>query len=168
MPPPVRSLSANPPHDPFCRCSLAAQTGLRYLIACADIRRSLIVWDTPEKLWLRRLPWSTLLLATWRERIRPRERFPDGTYQHRTPAMAIGLQTRPLSIGELMRTQVVGRVTRQRPTLADGCGPKKGSCSTRQREWGFRPGFELPPGSRLAQRPIDQRIEMTGLEVASQ
>src|SRR5580658_6878916 len=50
MPPPVRSLSANPPHDPFCRCSLAAQTGLRYLIACADIRRSLIVWDTPGKL----------------------------------------------------------------------------------------------------------------------
>jgi IS1 family transposase len=48
-----------------------------------------------------------------------REALPDGTYQHRTPAMAIGLRTRPLSIGELMRTQVVARVTRRRPTVAD-------------------------------------------------
>jgi IS1 family transposase len=48
-----------------------------------------------------------------------RQQLPDGTYQHRTPAMALGLQTHPLSIGEFMRTQVVGRVTRQRPTLAD-------------------------------------------------
>jgi hypothetical protein len=48
-----------------------------------------------------------------------RERRPDGTYQQRTPAMAIGLQDRPLSIAELMSTQVVGRMTAGRPALAD-------------------------------------------------
>jgi hypothetical protein len=47
------------------------------------------------------------------------QRLPDGRLQRRTPAMAIGLQQRPLSIMELMCTQVVGHVARGRPSVAD-------------------------------------------------
>lgn len=48
-----------------------------------------------------------------------RQRLPNGAFQHRTPAMAIGLQERPLTIVELMSSQVVGPMTRDRPSLAD-------------------------------------------------
>lgn len=48
-----------------------------------------------------------------------RQRLPDGTYQHRTPAMAIGLQKKPLSLAELMCTQVIGPVTRRGPLVDD-------------------------------------------------
>lgn len=48
-----------------------------------------------------------------------RQRQPDGTYRHRTPAMAIGLEQRPLSIWELLNTQLVGRFAAGRPTVAD-------------------------------------------------
>jgi IS1 family transposase len=39
-----------------------------------------------------------------------RERVADGTYLHRTPAMAIGLASHPLTVWELLSTQVVGFV----------------------------------------------------------
>lgn len=48
-----------------------------------------------------------------------RVKLSDGTYQHRTPAMAIGLQERRLTIRELMLTQVTGPERGRRPTLAD-------------------------------------------------
>jgi hypothetical protein len=53
-----------------------------------------------------------------------RQRRADGTYQHRTPAMAIGLQQRPLSIAELMSIQVVGHTSTERPTVADFRRPR--------------------------------------------
>jgi hypothetical protein len=37
-----------------------------------------------------------------------RQSHADGTYLHRTPAMAIGLATKPLTVRELLATQVVG------------------------------------------------------------
>lgn len=37
-----------------------------------------------------------------------RQRRADGTYLHRTPAMSIGLASRPLTVWELLSTQVVG------------------------------------------------------------
>lgn len=41
----------------------------------------------------------------------------DGRFLHRTPAMAIGLTQRPLSICELIQTQIVGPIHRGRPAL---------------------------------------------------
>jgi hypothetical protein len=37
-----------------------------------------------------------------------RQRRADGTYLHRTPAMSIGLASKPLTVRELLSTQVVG------------------------------------------------------------
>ncbi len=42
----------------------------------------------------------------------------DGTFECRTPAMAIGIAEHPLSIEELLVTQVIGTASITRPTLA--------------------------------------------------
>jgi hypothetical protein len=43
----------------------------------------------------------------------------DGVYVQRTPAMAIGIEQRPLSISEILTTQVVGFALPRTPTLRD-------------------------------------------------
>lgn len=43
----------------------------------------------------------------------------DGTFLHRTPAMAIGIAQRPLSVCNILTTQVVRARTSRIPTLAD-------------------------------------------------
>ena len=48
-----------------------------------------------------------------------RIRAADGTYLHRTPAMAIGIEQAPLSVADILMTQSVGSASRTRPTLAD-------------------------------------------------
>jgi len=49
-----------------------------------------------------------------------RQRCADGTYLHRTPAMSIGLASQPLTVCELISTQVVGYTP---PTLSSAdCG----------------------------------------------
>lgn len=64
--------------------------------------------------------WWVLLCYNFHDLHRGlRIRLPDGHFQHRTPAMAIGLQPRPLSTIDLMRTQVLGPVIRGRPALTE-------------------------------------------------
>jgi len=48
-----------------------------------------------------------------------RQRRADGTYLHRTPAMAIGIEEQPLSVANILTTQVVGFTLSSTPTLAD-------------------------------------------------
>jgi hypothetical protein len=48
-----------------------------------------------------------------------RQLLQDGTYLQRTPAMAIGLADHPLSVAEIMATQVVGFTLPRKPSLAD-------------------------------------------------
>ena len=43
---------------------------------------------------------------------------PEGGYLHRTPAMAIGIEERPLTVADMVTTQAVGFVPPTRPTLA--------------------------------------------------
>jgi len=54
-----------------------------------------------------------------------RERLPDGTYLQRTPAMAIGLTERPLSMADILTTQVL-RPAPKKPTLDDFRSPRRG------------------------------------------
>lgn len=65
--------------------------------------------------------WWVLLCYNFHQLHRGlRESLPTGPYHHRTPAMAIGLTDRPLSIADLLQTQVVvGSTPSWRPTLAD-------------------------------------------------
>ena len=44
--------------------------------------------------------------------------MPDGTFEHRTPAMAIGIASKPLSREDILLTQVVGTASVATPTLA--------------------------------------------------
>ena len=37
-----------------------------------------------------------------------RQRCPDGTYLHRTPSMAAGLESQPLTVRQIFSTQIVG------------------------------------------------------------
>ena len=48
-----------------------------------------------------------------------RQSCTDGTYLHRTPAMAIGLERQPLTVRDLLTTQVVGFTPPSTPTLPD-------------------------------------------------
>jgi len=48
-----------------------------------------------------------------------RQCLPDGTYLHRTPAMAIGLEAKPLTAADIVTTQVVGYTASSTPSLAD-------------------------------------------------
>ena len=48
-----------------------------------------------------------------------RIRTADGTYLHRTPAMAIGITMTPLSIADILMTQTVASSSSARATLAD-------------------------------------------------
>lgn len=48
-----------------------------------------------------------------------RLRKPDETFEHRTPAMAIGLALRPLSVKDMLMTQRVSASAIRTPTLAD-------------------------------------------------
>lgn len=48
-----------------------------------------------------------------------RTRNADGTYLHRTPAMAIGIAQAPLSVSEFLMTQSVASSSSSRSTLAD-------------------------------------------------
>ena len=43
----------------------------------------------------------------------------DGTFVSRTPAVAIGLEQRPLSVADILAIQLVGFVPRSRATVAD-------------------------------------------------
>lgn len=43
----------------------------------------------------------------------------DGTFLHRTPAMAIGLEQAPRTVADILMTQVVGSSLSARPTLRD-------------------------------------------------
>lgn len=45
----------------------------------------------------------------------------DGTFKSRTPAMAIGIAKHPLSIEEILVTQVLGTASMTKPTLASFC-----------------------------------------------
>ena len=45
--------------------------------------------------------------------------LPDGTFIHRTPAVAAGLTTAPLSVSTIVTTQVVGFVPTPAPSIAD-------------------------------------------------
>lgn len=47
-----------------------------------------------------------------------RLRRDDGTYLHRTPAMALGLEQRPMRIAEILTTQAVGFTLSARPSVA--------------------------------------------------
>jgi hypothetical protein len=53
-----------------------------------------------------------------------RQVLPTGHYHHRTPAMAIGLADSPLSVSDLLTTQVVGPWSSGRPTVADFRRPR--------------------------------------------
>ena len=48
-----------------------------------------------------------------------RQSCTNGTYLHRTPAMAIGLERQPLTVADLLTNQVVGFTPPFTPTLAD-------------------------------------------------
>lgn len=48
-----------------------------------------------------------------------RLRKPDETFEHRTPAMAIGLTLHPLSVKDILMTQRVASSAIRTPTLAD-------------------------------------------------
>ena len=48
-----------------------------------------------------------------------RQRLADGSFLHRTPAMAIGIEQQPLSVVDILTTQVVGFTPPNAPTLAD-------------------------------------------------
>jgi len=48
-----------------------------------------------------------------------RQRLADGTYRHRTPAMAIGLEQQPLSVADILTTQVVGLPPSATASVAD-------------------------------------------------
>jgi len=47
-----------------------------------------------------------------------RRRLADGSYLHRTPAMALGLTDHPLTVPEILTTQIVGFVPPRVPTPA--------------------------------------------------
>ena len=53
-----------------------------------------------------------------------RQRCEDGTYLHRTPAMSFGLASQPLTVWELLSTQVVGFTPSFTPSSAD-CGAQR-------------------------------------------
>lgn len=48
-----------------------------------------------------------------------RIRNPDGTFVHRTPAMALGLELTPCSVADILMTQAVCRASTASPTAAD-------------------------------------------------
>lgn len=48
-----------------------------------------------------------------------RLRKDDGSFEHRTPAMAIGIAERPISVESLLLTQVVKTASVRSPTLVD-------------------------------------------------
>lgn len=48
----------------------------------------------------------------------------DGSFLHRTPAMAIGLKQKPCSVADILMSQVVRRTSAAKPTLADFRRPK--------------------------------------------
>jgi len=64
--------------------------------------------------------WWVLLCYNFHRAHRSlRLRLADGTYLHRTPAMALGLEVSRLSVADLMRIQVVGFTPPTKPTLDD-------------------------------------------------
>ena len=52
-----------------------------------------------------------------------RQRCSDGSYLHRTPAMAAGIESQPLTVRQIVLTQVVGfSIPAHRPKMLQECG----------------------------------------------